>query len=89
MMNEDLKMKKFILNAVYDDDDTTCVGFTYSRGRRRIEAFDRDRKSIGFFSDQAEAAEAVRDYAYIVAHPETFVMFPDGTVTLVRSQPKH
>jgi hypothetical protein len=48
--------------AVYqpgrDGRGTVCCGFIYPR-RERFEAYDRDTKSLGLYSTQAAAADAV------------------------------
>jgi hypothetical protein len=37
----------------------TCIGFLLERGRRGVEAFDADERSLGIFPSHHEAAEAV------------------------------
>jgi hypothetical protein len=37
----------------------TCIGFLLSRGKAGVEAFDADNNSLGVFSDQKSAADAV------------------------------
>jgi hypothetical protein len=45
------------LVSVYDGQ--TCIGFLLSRGCRGIEAFDAAERSLGLFSDQRAAADAL------------------------------
>jgi hypothetical protein len=45
------------LSYVYDGRQ--CLGHILRRGCRGYEAFDRDDKSIGIFSSQQQAANAV------------------------------
>jgi hypothetical protein len=37
----------------------TCAGFLLRRGREGVEAFDRDERSLGLFTDPIAAAVAV------------------------------
>jgi hypothetical protein len=43
--------------SVYDGRD--CLGFVLDRGKLGFEAFDREARSLGMFSTQREAADAL------------------------------
>jgi hypothetical protein len=43
--------------AVYSGRE--CAGFLLNRGRAGIEGFDANVKSLGLFSDQKSAADAI------------------------------
>lgn len=45
-------------HKVYDGQQV-CIGFTVSRGKAGVEAFDIDNRSLGIFPDQKSAAAAV------------------------------
>ena len=49
--------------VVYDDSGARCLGHLFIRGPAGIEAFDRNDHSLGYFSDFASAAGAVRGAA--------------------------
>src|SRR5262249_43469346 len=57
----------------------TCVGFLINLGPRGVEAFDKDEKSLGVFSNMISAVTAVEksgaspdNITRLIAHPEAY-----------------
>jgi hypothetical protein len=48
-----------IMQALAVFDGQQCLGHILSRGKAGIEAFDQNDKTLGIFSDQRAAADAV------------------------------
>jgi hypothetical protein len=48
-----------IMQALAVFDSRTCLGHIMPRGESGIEAYDRDDRSLGVFSDQKAAADAL------------------------------
>jgi len=45
--------------SVYDNK--RCIGFLINRGKLGVEAFDSEQRSIGIFTSQKEAADAISE----------------------------
>jgi hypothetical protein len=45
--------------SVYDGRD--CIGFLLSRGKLGFEAFDSNQQTLGIFTSEKEAADAISE----------------------------